>query len=377
MRSIYRMDLEKTMVKEIIFPLINANEPEAMIVDIVVQEGQRIQVGDAMFVLETTKSTMEVAAEEPGYVIGIRNRAGDIIRAGDVFGFIAETEDWQPEESLQRSTVEVNDPMYPPGLRISLPALALAKSENLDLTKFPRGVFITREMVQEKLDSTWNREEKVGEHRFDPTEIVIYGAGGHGKSVLELIMLLGTYDVLGFIDDGIPKGESVLGIPVLGDHRELPKLYKQGVRLAINAVGGIGNILIREKVFHQLYSEGFGCPAIVHPKAFIEASAEMAAGTQVFPFAYVGSDVRVGFGSIINTAAIVSHECKLGERVNISPKAVLAGGVNVGDKVLIGMGVTINLGVKIGEGTRIGNGATVKEDVPARHVLPAGSIFPP
>lgn len=364
------------MVTEIIIPLINTNEPEAMLTDVLVQEGQKINIGDVLCVLETTKSTMELVAEEAGYVVGIRKREGDTIRAGDVFGFIAETKDWQPEETLQRSNVEESNLPHPPGLRISKPALALAKSENLDLTKLPTGVFITSDLVREKLDSTKNWQDKIGEGRVDAGEIVIYGAGGHGKSVLDLVRLLGTYEVLGFIDDGIPKGESVLGVPVLGDHRELPKLITQGVKLAVNAVGGIGNILIREKVFHHLYAEGFVCPSIVHPKSFVEANAAISAGTQVFPFAYIGSDVTVGFGSIINTAAIVSHECKLGEMVNISPNAVLAGGVQVGDKVLIGMGVTVNLGVNIGEGSRIGNGATVKEDVPPRYVVSAGSIYP-
>ena len=49
------------------------------------------------------------------------------------------------------------------------------------------------------------------------------------------------------------------------------------------------------------------------------------------PHAYVGSEAHVGFGTIINTGAIVSHDCTLGDYANLSPGAILAGEVTVGD----------------------------------------------
>ena len=125
--------------------------------------------------------------------------------------------------------------------------------------------------------------------------------------------------------------------------RRWRRCYQQGVRLAVNAVGGIGDVAVRIKIFQRIAQAGFACPAVVHPTAFVEASAQLSPGVQVFPHAYVGSDVRVGFGSIINTGAIVSHDCILGDYTNLSPGAILAGAVQVGSGALIGMGATINL----------------------------------
>ena len=121
---------------------------------------------------------------------------------------------------------------------------------------------------------------------------------------------------------------------------------------------------------------GFSCPAVVHPSAVVERSAILSPGVQVFPHCYVGSDVRVGFGSIVNTGAILSHDCQLGVFTNIAPGAILAGGVEIGESTLVGMGATINLLVKVGPSARIGNGATVKSDVPASGVVRAGGIWP-
>ena len=69
-----------------------------------------------------------------------------------------------------------------------------------------------------------------------------------------------------------------MGLPVLGGSEALAGLYEQGVRLAVNAVGGIGNVAVRVKVFGKLAEAGFSCPAIVHPTAFVEASARLTPG---------------------------------------------------------------------------------------------------
>ncbi|MGW8252120.1 MAG: acetyltransferase, partial [Anaerolineales bacterium] len=211
---------------------------------------------------------------------------------------------------------------------------------------------------------------------FDATAIIVYGGGGHGKSLIDLIHALGGYHIVGIVDDSIPAQQTILGVPVLGGGEVLAELHTRGVRQAANAVGGIGDLAVRVKIFERLAAAGFTCPALLHPSAYIEPSAQLSPGVQIFPHAYVGSDVKVGFGTIVNTGAIVSHDCRLGNYVNLSPGAILAGGVQVEDGVLLGMGATVNLQAHIGRGARIGNGATVKSDVPQAGIVRAGSIYP-
>ena len=141
--------------------------------------------------------------------------------------------------------------------------------------------------------------------------------------MIDLIRASGIYHIHGVVDDGIKPGTSILGVQVLGGRQLLPELHAQGIRQAVNAVGGIGDITSRIKVFQLLAENGFVCPTISHPSAVIEPSANIAPGVQVFPQAYVGSEANIGFGVIINTGAIVSHECKLEAYTNISPGTVL------------------------------------------------------
>ena len=67
----------------VIIPLLNPNEPEAQLVAVHVQEGQKVLQDDLICTLETTKSTAEVKAEKVGYIIALRYQEGSIVRAGD------------------------------------------------------------------------------------------------------------------------------------------------------------------------------------------------------------------------------------------------------------------------------------------------------
>ena len=359
-------------------PLINPNESEALIVALPVKEGAAIQQGQVVAVIETTKSTGEIESEASGYLVGLRFSEGETLQAGEVLGYIGMSPDASdPSLPPWADTQPLNVDREPAltGLRITEPARELALAQGLSLEDLPQGTLVTRETVM-ALASSKKQIERAsipdGEKRM-----IIYGAGGHGCSLAALVRHSEGYEILGFLDDGLPEGMPVDGLPVLGGDEKLVELAQAGIRLAVNGVGGIGDLPARLSVYRKLAEAGFFCPSVIHRTAFLEKSARLADGVQVYPMAYVGVRVQVGYGCIINTGAIVSHDCNLAPYVNLSPGATLAGGVVVGEATLVGMRATINLNVSIGKRARIGNGATVKQDVPDGGIVPAGTIWPP
>ena len=354
----------------VLIPQLNPNERESLLADLRVQNGQKINPGDVLAVLETTKSTMELTADNGGFVLGLAFSRGDTVSAGQVLCYLGVSADVPLPVAPKAAESTAND--LPAGLRITQPALTLARALGVDLNRLPLNTFVTEAVVRGFAPASITLPEL----DIDEKSLIIYGGGGHGKSLVDLVRLQNVYKVIGIVDDGLPVGSSVLDVPVLGGGAVLEALRSRGVKLAINAVGGIGNLAPRLKVFENLRQAGFDIPTVIHPAAVVEASAEIAAGVQIFAHAYIGSAVQVSFGCIVNTGAIVSHDCILGEMVNISPGAILAGSVKVGERSLIGMGVTVNLEVQVGAGARIGNGATVKADVPAGGVVRAGTIWP-
>jgi sugar O-acyltransferase (sialic acid O-acetyltransferase NeuD family) len=212
---------------------------------------------------------------------------------------------------------------------------------------------------------------------FDAAKVVIYGGGGLSKMIIESVRVLGVYQISGIIDDRMKKGEDVIGVPVLGGAEVLSELFEQGIRTAVNSVGGIGDYTVRFDVFHTLANAGFICPPIVHPTAHVDPSARLEAGVLVLAQSYVSGNARIGMGTLINNSVVISHDCLVGVCANFSPGAMIAGDAVIGDFTQIGMNATVNIGVRVGKECLIGNGATVKKDVPDGTRVFAGQIWPP
>ena len=77
----------------VIIPLLNANEPEALLVEVHISAGQFAAAGTLLCTLETTKSTAELSAEVSGFVIGLCCQMGQTVRAGEVFCYLADSPD--------------------------------------------------------------------------------------------------------------------------------------------------------------------------------------------------------------------------------------------------------------------------------------------
>ncbi len=356
----------------IVMPQINPNEIEAIVTSIQVSDGQQVKKGDLIATVESTKATTDLQAEADGYIIGLRISKGQKISVGEIICHIAREKNITIKDINEPEKKKTSERL-PRDLRITQPAIEFARQHKIDIESLAKDQLITLEriMILHGKPSAITLPGKLND-----TSLIIYGGGGHGKSLIELIRAEGKHSIAGIVDDGQIAGGELLGIKWLGGQETLEPIYKQGVHQAVNAVGGISSIKLRIDVFERLKKVGFAFPAVVHPSAVLEKSCNIIAGAQIFPLAYIGSSVKVGFGCIVNTGAILSHDCEIGDYVNISPGAILAGSVQVGRATLIGMGVTINLDVQIGANVRIGNSATVKADVPDGTVVHAGTIWP-
>lgn len=354
----------------ICIPLINPNEKEARLNNVYVQEGKLLQKGDLVASIESTKAALDIFAESNGFIKGLTHMEGDLVVAGEVLCYLVEDVAMElPDKPIVQS---MPPQVMPEGIRITRPARLLAESAGIALSSLPRGQLVTEAFIRGLI----GKEDNSYAIPITERQIVVFGGGGHGKSIIELVRSEGKWEVIGIVDDAISAGESILGLPVLGGAAVLENLQSSGLCYVINAVGGIGNLETRIKIFNVINQVGLKCPAVIHPRAVCENSATIDQAGQIFALAYVGSSTKIGYGCIVNTGAIVSHDCAVGDFTNISPGSILAGGVRVEERVMIGMGVTVNLNVKIGANVRIGNSATIKSDVPAGTVVKAGSIWP-
>ena len=266
---------------------------------------------------------------------------GAILPVGHRLAVITDTAD----EEISLSIKDVKPPLSAKDLRITKPAKALADLLGVDLTTLPTARLVTEEVVRRAATRTEKSDIKLA-----PSEkpyLMVFGAGGHAKSIIDMVKQLDQWVIAGILDDDRQlTGKEVLGVPVMGTRLLFPLLIEQGVRQAANGVGGILDIDIRIKVFEAMENAGFLIPVRLSiPRATVEKSTVIEDGVQVFANAYLGSDAHLYPRCMINTNAVVSHDCVIGMYTHIAPGALLAGHVQVGARTLVGMGVTTAIGV--------------------------------
>jgi UDP-perosamine 4-acetyltransferase len=191
--------------------------------------------------------------------------------------------------------------------------------------------------------------------------LVLVGAGGHAKVVIEVARAAGRFDVVGLIDPR-PAAPSVLGVPVLGGDEALPRLRAEGIAWAFVALGGNA---ARERIGVGLRAAGFRLATLTHPSAEVMPSARVGEGVVVMARVVVSAEARVDDLAILNTGAVVEHDNRIGAAAHVAPLAALAGNVRVGARALIGVGAAVRPGISVGEDAVVGAGSAVVADVPA------------
>jgi len=197
---------------------------------------------------------------------------------------------------------------------------------------------------------------------LDGCRVLIYGAGGHGRSVLDAALAAPAVRVEGFLDDcEALHGTAVDGVPVLGGEAWLAERGGDALRIAL----AVGDNRARERLAERLRRLGVATATIVHPTAYVSPRASVEPGCVILAGAVVGPGVSLGEGSVVNTAATVDHDATIGRFVHVAPGSHLAGAVRLGDRVRVGLGASIAQGIAIGEDAVLGAGAVVLAALPA------------
>jgi len=192
-------------------------------------------------------------------------------------------------------------------------------------------------------------------------EVVIFGASGHGKVIIDIVEKAGQYRVAFLVDDDPKyKGKQFFGYPVIGG-RESLLAAEQADKLPV--IVAIGNNETRMNVAAWLNDRGFASVSAIHPSAQLARGVSVGVGSVVMAAAVINSDTAIGNNVIINTGATVDHDCRIGDGVHIAPGCHLCGGVSVGDCSLIGAGCVLIPGVCVGRHVVLGARSTVIHNI--------------
>lgn len=193
--------------------------------------------------------------------------------------------------------------------------------------------------------------------------LVIIGAGGHAKVIMDIVEKENKYRIVGLIDSFKKKGDFILNHRVIGTENDLEELMeKYDFDMGIIA---IGNNWTR-KLFHKKISSQFPefkFASAVHPNATVGKNCSIGYGTVIMPGAIINSDSIVKNFCIINSDALLEHDCYMENYSSLAPKSALAGGVRLGECSVIGMGAVVLQTLSIGNDCIIGASALINKNV--------------
>ncbi len=192
--------------------------------------------------------------------------------------------------------------------------------------------------------------------------VVILGAGGHGRVVLDILLQTRHHEIIGFLDSNADiQGRRIDGVPVLGGISDLEDIAQSvGIDGVIIAIGDNGT---RRGLARRIEQAGIPLISAVHPSATIAHNATIGRNVVIAAGVVVCANCQIGDSVILNTGCIIDHQTMIGEGSHICPGVRIAGRVKVEPGVFVGIGATVIPKVTLGCESIIGAGTVVLEDV--------------
>jgi len=196
-----------------------------------------------------------------------------------------------------------------------------------------------------------------------PTRIVIVGAGGFGREVLQYVLAAYAHVesvVAGFLDDDPPDlGSFGLEYAVLGGTSNYEPRSQDRFVIAV------GDPRTRARLASELAQRGARFVRVVHPTAYVSPTAQVGEGCIIAPFATIGAHATLGDHSVLTFYASVGHDAVVGRCCALSPHSVTNGGSRIGDRAFLGAHAVVNPLQAVGDDASVAAGAVVYRPVPA------------
>lgn len=196
-------------------------------------------------------------------------------------------------------------------------------------------------------------------------KLVILGGPGDGIVVAEAALLAvragAAYTLAGFLNDALPRGTIVHGVPVLGRFEDWVELSDEHVFCP--AVQKVQQMPYR---VHRL--DGLGIPrhrwqTVIHPMSAVSHDAEIGVGAFVASFATMQPMSRLGDFASLRAGASIGHHAVIERHAYVGPNATMCGATRLSEGAHLGPNAVILDYKTVGRYAVVGIGGAVTKDV--------------
>lgn len=194
--------------------------------------------------------------------------------------------------------------------------------------------------------------------------MIIVGAKGFAKEVLEVLNQLNDLDNIVFFDDVTDDIGNFLfeRFEIIKSINEVQRIFEN---VEPSFTLGVGNPKLRGRLFKKFLEIGGEPVTLISPSAQIgKFGNKIGEGTNIMSGVIITSDIFIGKGCLINLNCTIGHDSELGDFVELSPNVNISGRCSIGSYTTLGTNAVVIPDISIGENCIIAAGAVVTKNIP-------------
>jgi len=194
--------------------------------------------------------------------------------------------------------------------------------------------------------------------------MLIIGAKGFAKEILEIVHQLNQLDNLVFYDDVNENANGMIlnRFPILKTIEDASVYFKT---IDNQFTIGIGNPILRKKLYDKFNLLGGIFTSTISSESYIGSyDVNIGVGANILSGVTISNSVKIGIGAILYYNSIITHDCVVGNFVEVSPAVTILGRCKIGDYCQIGANSTILPDLSIGDNVIVGAGTIITKNIP-------------
>jgi acetyltransferase-like isoleucine patch superfamily enzyme len=361
-------------VNDVIVPTSDVNSETGVIVEWKIADGARVESGDIVADIETSKAVIEVPVTTSGYLLHLAAQDAEVSLATAIARVFDTPEALEAyRATLQAELDEAAVRNAASGVRATLKAKTRAEELGVDLTTLDTSRLITVKEVEaavaQNVDpATLPAPLKAPE---DQERVLLIGGARGATQVIDIFRGNTTQTAVAIVDDDRSKwGTEVYGVPVVGGSDRIGPLFEAG---AFDAVVIAISTSVKARAMFRERCAALGVPLTnaIDATSKVASEVTMGRGNVLCAFVQIGTSAIVGDNNFISAYNSFEHHNVLGSDISTGPACVTSSRVKVGDRCRLGTGIYIEPGVELGEEVRVASGSVLLKSVPAKHTVKA------
>ena len=189
-----------------------------------------------------------------------------------------------------------------------------------------------------------------------PQEVILIGSGGHALSLSEFA----EDQIVGYLSN--EENEDMPG-RWFGPDEKAIEWIKKGKKFHVAYVYSGWPKMDKRKALIEFYEERKAqFQSLISPTAIVTSHSHIGEGTALMTGCIINR-AKIGRHVIVNSGAIIEHDCEVGDNSFIGPGAVIGGFTKVGKNCFIGLGAKVGNGLRIGDNITVAMGSIVNKDL--------------